>query len=283
MQIRPTTRMFPNGMGYQRWGNGFKTLLFAPGGPGKTLPGGLLGLMSGWMVRPYVAAGYTVWMVTRRRNLPAGHGIPDMADDYAELIADQFGGRIGLYVGISYGAAIGFHLAARHPEIVDHIALVGFGAEAAPSALEEDIDYASKVSQGRIADVGRDMARDMLPRRGFGWLAHLIGPALGRGAVGNPHEFLARDIVVEADAEQSYSAWEILPAITVPVLLIAGEHDLAAPAALLQKTASLIPNCTLRIYEGKNHEQTIMSRRLPRDILDSTGTKQTITGSKAAC
>lgn len=267
MRARPTSGVFANGMSYQRWGSGPKTLLFAPGGPGNTLPTGLLGLMSGWMVRPYVAAGYTVWMVTRRRNLPVGHGIADMADDYAHLIADRFGGRIDIYLGISYGAAIGFHLAARHPEAVDHVALVGFGAEASPAALDEDLGYASKVAQGRIAEVGRDMARDMLPRRGFGWLAHLIGPALGRAAVGEPHEFLTHDIAIEAEAERSYSAWEILRSITVPVLLVAGDHDLGAPTATIEETARLIPTCTLEIYEGRTHEQVIMDRRLPRDVL----------------
>ena len=33
---------------------------------------------------PFVEAGYAIWHVTRRRNMPAGHSIEDMADDYAQ-------------------------------------------------------------------------------------------------------------------------------------------------------------------------------------------------------
>jgi pimeloyl-ACP methyl ester carboxylesterase len=58
-----------------------------------------------------------------------------------------------------------------------------------------------------------------------------------------------------APADQSFSAWDILPTITTHELLIAGTLDVAAPPALIEKTAELIPDCALMVYDGKGHEQ----------------------------
>jgi pimeloyl-ACP methyl ester carboxylesterase len=55
--------------------------------------------------RLYVAAGFTVWILTRRRHMPAGHSAADMADDVAQAIAD-LGRRVDLVVGESYGGMI---------------------------------------------------------------------------------------------------------------------------------------------------------------------------------
>ena len=38
---------------------------------------------------PFVEAGYAIWYVTRRRNMPTGHSIEDMADDYAHVISED--------------------------------------------------------------------------------------------------------------------------------------------------------------------------------------------------
>ncbi len=61
----PVTGSFANGMGYARLGTGPKTLLWL-GGPFLGAPGGpLLALMT-LMLRPFVAARYSVWIVAQR-------------------------------------------------------------------------------------------------------------------------------------------------------------------------------------------------------------------------
>jgi len=84
---------FRNGIEYLTFGTGPRTLLFLPGGPGSALPAGLMLRLSRRQFRPYVEAGYTVWSVTRRRHMPVGHTIAEMAADCAEAIAEKLGGR----------------------------------------------------------------------------------------------------------------------------------------------------------------------------------------------
>ena len=107
---------FPNGMDYLSWGNGSKTLLFIQGGPGSTVPRGMLRRMFRRQFDAFLHAGYAVWVVTRRRGMPPEHSIPDMAEDYARLIAEEFRGRVDVVVAESFGGMIGQYLAARHPD-----------------------------------------------------------------------------------------------------------------------------------------------------------------------
>ncbi len=91
--------------------------------------GGLtLRMVKSWS-RPFVEQGYTVWWVTRKQNMPEGHLFADMADDYGQLIADEFDGKVDLVLGMSTGGQIGFYLAARHPDRFGHIVILVAGYE----------------------------------------------------------------------------------------------------------------------------------------------------------
>jgi len=63
-------------------------------------------------------------------------------------------------------------------------------------------------------------------------------------------------------------ARDVLPAIPVPVLLVCGDEDLYFPKEVYEETARLIPDCTLRMYEGAGHVGAIRDKRFPRDVLD---------------
>jgi hypothetical protein len=74
--------------------------------------------------------------------------------------------------------------------------------------------------------------------------------------------------MVEADAVVAFDAREILPEIAVPVLLIGCDRDFEFPKEVYEETARLIPDCTLRIYEGKTAVQAGSDKRLPQDVLE---------------
>ncbi|MGB8019943.1 MAG: hypothetical protein WCF04_01810, partial [Candidatus Nanopelagicales bacterium] len=41
------------------------------------------------VLRPFAQAGYTCWWVNRKRDMPPGYSIADMAEDHAVLIAEE--------------------------------------------------------------------------------------------------------------------------------------------------------------------------------------------------
>lgn len=271
---KPVTGMFPSTMAYARWGDGPKTMLVAPGGPGNYAPGPGRVRMLSRSLRPMVENGYTMWLVTRRRGMPQGHTMEDMADDYADLIASEFHGKVDLYVGISYGAAIGFYLAANHPDRFDHLALVGIAYTADEKGLRLDYDWATALSQGDRMKAGRVMADGMLSDSWMRWTAPALGAVIGLVFRPN-HDQFNSDVMVEAETELTLDARPVLPRIHVPVLLVGGGADHALPVSLIEETARLIPDCTLKIYPGKSHVGAIRNTQLGTDILDFIRERET--------
>jgi pimeloyl-ACP methyl ester carboxylesterase len=104
---------------------------------------------------PFVEAGYTIWYVTRRRNMPTGHTVADMADDYAYVISEDLDGRVDLLVGESYGGMIAQYIAARHGACCGRVAIVVAAAEVSPGGKEVGSHLAAALVQGHPARVGR--------------------------------------------------------------------------------------------------------------------------------
>lgn len=258
------TGTFGNGMGYARLGRGAKSLLWI-GGPSVGAPGGLYLKMMTRMLRPFVQEGYTVWLLSLKPNLPDGCTMADMAEDYARLIAGEFGGKADVVVGDSGAGMIGFCLAARHPEVFCHIviAVPGPMTEAANAA---NLELARLLSAGRKADAAAFLVTLQRPGIRSRWVIRLLAWVVAR--VGLAAAYEPRDILVSAEAVKAFDGREILPSIRVPVLLVCGEKDRWATREVYEQTAGLIPECTLKMYEGKDHLGAMFDKRLPRDVLD---------------
>jgi pimeloyl-ACP methyl ester carboxylesterase len=259
--------VFVNGMEFLRWGDGPRKLLFIPGGPGSGLPLGLTGRMNRRWFHRFVKAGFTIWYVTRRRSMPRGHTVADMADDYADAIAEQLDGGVDLVVGESYGGMIAQYLAARHGESVGQVAIVVAAAEVSAWGKEVDTRLAAAVERGDAAAAGSAFAEYLIPSERGRWIRRLSGPWIGRGLLSGK-SYPASDILVETEAELAFDARPVLPAIGVPVVILCGDRDLFFPPDIVTETARLIPDCTKVTYAGQGHVKVATSSRVPRDVLE---------------
>lgn len=251
-----------NGMEYTVMGDGPRQLLFIPGGPGSEA-GGMEGRLSVGQLAAYVPAGYTVWIVTRRRNMPADHSMADMAGDHADFIRDHLGGRADLVIGTSYGGLVLLYLAANHPALVDRAVLCYSAATVADVGKDIDLRLARARSEGRFATAAAIMLEFFLPSDRWAplrpALGRLLGPLVARSTVP------AGDLLVEANAEESYDGREVATRLESPVLLLAGEADVFFPPDIVEETAALIPDCTVIRYPG-GHAGALSSRIAP-DVL----------------
>jgi pimeloyl-ACP methyl ester carboxylesterase len=215
--------------------------------------------------RPFLEQGYTVWWVTRRQNMPAGYSFADMADDYGQLIADEFDGRVDVVVGMSTGGQIGFYLAARHPDRAGHFVIATAGYQDGERAKAILLPSARLLSEGKIGEATALMTSDMFPS----WprpAVRALAELMGRSMYGGAHQHFANDVLVEAEAEWACDAREVLPRIPVPVLLVCGDRDPWCPRDIYEETARLIPTCTLVMYAGKAHEDVLTDSRFGRDV-----------------
>ncbi len=280
---KPRGGTFANGMPYVTWGNGRKTLLVLPGGPGTALQKGIWLLNARRLMAPYIKAGFTPWIVGRRRHMPAGHTLADMADDYAQMISQEFGGRVDLVVGESYGGMIAQYLAAFHPGSFGHVALVVTAAEASDWCKDTTSRMAAGFAAGGTGGAGTAVAGALLPGKRMRWVRRLIGPLLGQLLLArdDPPE----DVLTEAQAQETFNARAVLPCIRVPVLLLCSDRDVFFLKEVAEETAELIPDCTLIWYRGQSHPKVAFAnRRVPHDVLTfvDRATKATSAGHPGA-
>lgn len=262
------TGMSAGGMEYVMAGDGPRTVLIMPGGPGSELPTGPLGLMMTWDWKHYLAAGYRVCFVTRPRNMPAGHSIADMAADHARFIREELGGRVDLVVGKSYGGLIAFYLAANHPEVARFVVAAGAAATVREAGKEMDRRWAHLRAEGRHTEAAGVILEVIMPGPGLSRLRPLVAALMG--AMTARLKIPAGDLVVEAEAECTFEASDLLEhakRAQVPMLMAFGDKDEYFPLESLEETAAVIPDCTVVKYHGAGHMSSIMSDNFPQDVL----------------
>jgi pimeloyl-ACP methyl ester carboxylesterase len=223
------------------------------------------------------ALDHTVWALLARwfahrgfgvlaPDLP-GHGRSDgeplatiaaMADWMAALI-EAAGASTAAIMGHSMGSLVALETAARHPERITAIGLIGTAA-------------AIPVSRDLLAAAEADdhAAIDMLRIWGYGFRAGLGGSlAPGLWMLGGAERLLerARPGVLFTDLRACDDYRDGLASaakVTAPATLVLGERDLMTPAKAGLELATALPNARVITLKGAGH--MLMSER-PDEVL----------------
>jgi 2-succinyl-6-hydroxy-2,4-cyclohexadiene-1-carboxylate synthase len=171
-------------------------------------------------------------------------GLPATADAIAREV-----GRAA-YVGYSMGGRLALHLAVARPDLVERLVLVS-----ASPGLASDVERAERrAADERLADeIERDGVDSFLER----WLALPLFARLPRDAArvddrrANTPAGLASSLRLAGTGAQS-PLWDHLATLTMPVLLVVGEHDTKF-RAIAAEMASAIPGATVEVIAGAGH------------------------------
>ncbi|MBM3940264.1 MAG: alpha/beta fold hydrolase [SAR202 cluster bacterium] len=249
----PHAGHFKGGLPFNRLGNGPEPLVVFRGLLPEHKP--LSGVTARAMLSPFrpLARRYTVYVVTRRPGLPAGCTLADMADDYADMVRDEFGGPVRV-IGISTGGSIAQHFAADHPELVRRLVLYSAAHRLGDEGRRFQRRLAELAGARRWAALAAESLAFMyLPKRGLArraavpatWLVRLLAVALFRP----PSD--ASDYLVTIEAEDAFDFRDRLGEIRAP--------------ALFRETAAGMPRARLVLYERAGHGPT--GKRVTRDLL----------------
>ena len=233
-------------MNYIRFGDGAKNLVIIPG-----VEDGLKSLKASALSYPMfyrpLMQDFTVWVFSRRDNLPEGMTTREMAEDL-NLAMNALDLTQAAVMGISLGGMIAQWLAIDHPEHVRKLVLVVTASRANETGRAVIGHWIEMAKQGDYQGIMLDTAeRSYTPER-----FRKVERALRiLGDFGKP-ESLDR-FMIQATSCLNHYTYDQLHRIQCPTLVIGGTDDRIATAAGSINMAVRIPNCELRMVEGLGH------------------------------
>ena len=233
-------------MDYVRFGKGSRTMVILPGvGDGlKTVKGTALPFS---LMYRSLSCDFTVYVFSRRRDLPEGFTTRDMAEDLARAmyILHLEGSCI---VGVSQGGMIAQWLAADHPEMVSRLVLTVTYSRPNSTAEEAIGSWIRMAQRGDYQGIMTDTAeRSYSPARRD--LMRKVYALMGN--VGRPDSF--DRFLVQANSCLTHDTSAVLGQIRCPVLVIGGSDDRIVTGEASVELAGQIPDCRLYMYEGLGH------------------------------
>ncbi len=180
---------------------------------------------------------------------PSAWGSVEYADALAAALASS--GPV-VIVGHSFGGRVAVRLAVRHPQLVRALVLTGVPLIRRPSTTGPPL---------RFRAVRWLAARKLISEARLEQARRRYGSADYRAARGVMRDILVR--VVQEDYRDD------LAKIAVPVRLVWGADDDAAPAGLAREAAALIEGSTYRDLPGQGHLLTPALSTAVRDEVDA--------------
>jgi 3-oxoadipate enol-lactonase len=189
-------------------------------------------------------------------------GLAGVADRMAEAVQDG-AGEESIVLGNGYGGFVALQMAIRHPKIASKLILADCGAAFSQAGREAFRNMAAASKARGLAAI-----TDVAMRRLFAPEFQEAHPDLMRG---RREAFLKTDPEVFRAACNALAELDLRPdlgKVTVPVLVLVGEHDEATPPPMSHELAAGLPNARLKIIAGCAHVPQLQS---PKLFLDAIG------------
>ena len=233
-------------MYYAAFGDGPKKLVVLPG-----LSDGLATVKGkAWLLAaPYQRffRDYTVYMFSRKNDMPEGYRIEDMADDQV-IAMRNLGIDRACILGVSQGGMIAQSIAIRHPEVVERLILAVTTPYANEAVKHTVSSWIELVNRGDHRSLMMDTAEKMYSegylrknRKYFPLVARFTKPSSYDRFLKNANAILRFDALGE------------LSKISCPTLIIAGSDDKTVGNDAPGELKSGIANSELFVYEGLGH------------------------------
>lgn len=239
--------LFPGGaMDFACFGRGAKSLVLLPGvGDGlKTVRGTALPFS---LLYRSLAKDFTAWMFSRRENLPAHMSTREMAEDLntAMEILDL---RRAAVVGVSQGGMIAQWLAVDHPDKVDKLVLTVTSSRPNDAIRDAVACWTDMARRGDYQGILLDTAERSYSEKRLK-TARIEYRLLGN--FGKPKSF--DRFLTMAESCVTHDAYDVLPRIGCPTLVIGGTDDRIVSGRASEEIAERIPGSRLLMYDGLGH------------------------------
>ncbi len=196
------------------------------------------------------------------RSQAVGGGLAGVADRMAEAVRDAALAKDAIVLGNGYGGFVALQMAIRHPGIATRFVLADCGAAFSEPGREAFRNMAAASKAKGLAAI-----TDVAMRRLFAPEFQAAHPDL---MADRRAAFLRTDLDVFCAACDALASLDLRPElgkVTVPVLVVVGEHDEATPPPMSHELAALLPQARLEIIPGCAHVPQLQSPRLFLDVI----------------
>ena len=256
-----SVRIDGTSMSYVSFGYGSKYLILLPGlSDGLTTVAGKALLLA----KPYKLffRDYTVFMFSRKNDLPDGYSIRDMAADQAKALRILGLEKVSV-MGVSQGGMIAQYLAIDFPEMVDKL-IIAVSAPRANDLVQSCISNWTALAEKRDH---KQLMIDTAERSySAGYLKKYrkIYPVIG--FIGKPSDY--RRFRINAKAISAFDAVGDLEKITCPTLIIGGEQDRIVGIDASYELHDHIHDSRIIVYEGLGHAAYEEAKDFNRRVFD---------------
>lgn len=200
-----------------------------------------------------LAREFTVYVVNRKRGLPRGSSMADIAGHLAAAIEHDVGEPVFL-TGTSTGGSVALQLAIDRPDLVRRLVLVASAYRLGPRGREMQTEMARLMREGRNQEAWASLMSAVLPAPARGpamplsWLA-------GRAMAAED----STDALITLEAEDAFDVQAVLPRVTAPTLVIGGAKDPFYGEELFRTTAAGVLDGRVHIFPTWGHLRTSSS------------------------
>ena len=233
-------------MYYVAFGDGKRNLVVLPGlSDGLTTVKGKAWLLASPYKRFF--HDFTVYMFSRKNDMPEGYSIEDMADDQVTAMKN-LGINRACVLGVSQGGMIAQSIAIRHSETVDHLILAvttPYANKVATDAVSSWIDMVNRGDHTALmVDTAEKMYSDRYLRKNGKYF-----PLIAKFTKPSTYDRFLKN----ANAILRFDARDELTKIVCPTLIIAGSNDKTVGNDAPEELKDGIANSELFVYEGLGH------------------------------
>ena len=190
---------------------------------------------------------YTVYMFSRKNEMPAGYTVREMAEDQV-LAMKQLGLERAYLLGVSQGGMIAQYIAIDHPEMVAKLILAVTAPNANETVSRAVSGWIDMAERGDHAALMKDTAEKVYSKEFLQKNEKLI-PLLARFTKPASYDRFLKN----AKAILSFDARNELGKIRCPTLILAGDDDKTVGNAAPYELHRAIAGSELYVYQGLGH------------------------------
>ena len=198
-----------------------------------------------------ISRDYSIYVISRKRNLSLGYSTQDMAEDYARVFESANFGAVNV-LGISLGGMIAQIFAHDYPQYVKRLVIVSSAHHMSPEGLNIARRWIPWTKKGMWREIYEETVRISF-QRVYRIVLRLAEAFAVSYLKKNITSARANDFIISGHAGVLHDSTDLLAKLEMPVLVMGGTEDPFFYESIFQEMTEKILHCERVSFQGARH------------------------------